>query len=66
MSVSDRKKWKHLTERGEKKKKRMSSGSFKNVISKMFIEIIYLIYMYKQELAKITYNGWYAIKPNQT
>ena len=22
--------------------------------------------MYKEDLALITYNGWYAIKPNQT
>ena len=30
----------------------------------MFLEIIYLIYMYKKDLALITNNGWYAIKPN--
>ena len=29
----------------------MSSGLFKNVIYKMFLEIIYLIYMYKKDLA---------------
>ena len=29
----------------------MSSGSFKNVIYKMCLEIIYLIYMYKKDLA---------------
>ena len=29
----------------------MSKGSFKNVIYKMYLEIIYLIYMYKQDLA---------------
>ena len=28
----------------------MSSGSFKNVIYKMCLEIIYLIYMYKNDL----------------
>ena len=28
----------------------MSSGSFKNVIYKMCLEIIYLIYMYKKDL----------------
>ena len=30
--------------------KKMSSGSFKNVISKMCLEIIYLICMYKKDL----------------
>ena len=25
-----------------------------------------LIYMYKEDLALISYNGWYVIKPNQT
>ena len=29
----------------------MSSGSFKNVIYKISLEIIHLIYMYKQDLA---------------
>ena len=29
------------------------------------LNFIYLIYMYKEDLA-FTYNGWYAIKPNQT
>ena len=29
----------------------MISGSFKNVIYKMCLEIIYLIYMYKKDLA---------------
>ena len=29
----------------------MSSGSFENIIYKMCLEIIYLIYMYKEELA---------------
>ena len=29
----------------------MSSGSFKNVINKTCLEIIYLIYMYKKDLA---------------
>ena len=28
----------------------MSLGSFKNVINKMYLEIIYLIYMYKEDL----------------
>ena len=38
--------WKHLT-----MKKKMNLGSFKNVIYKMCLEIIYLIYMYKKDLA---------------
>ena len=29
----------------------MSSGSFKNIIYKMWEELIYLIYMYKKDLA---------------
>ena len=29
----------------------------------MFLQIIYLVYMYKQDLQEITSNGWYA---NQT
>ena len=28
----------------------MSSGSFKNVIHKMYLEILYLIYMYKTDI----------------
>ena len=31
--------------------KKMISGSFKNVFNKMCLEIIYLIYMYKEDLA---------------
>ena len=31
----------------------------------MFTNHIYLIYMYKKDLA-LTYNGWYVIKPNRT
>ena len=27
---------------------------------------IYLEYMYVEDLALITYKGWYAIKPTQT
>ncbi len=34
----------------------MSSGSFKNVIYKMWLEIIYLIYIYKEDLV-----GFYGI-----
>ena len=29
----------------------MSLGSFKNIINKMCLQIIYLIYMYKKDLA---------------
>ena len=43
----------------------MSLGSFKNVIYKMCLQIIYLIYLYKEDLALKIYKGWYAIKPNQ-
>ena len=44
----------------------MSFDSFKNVIYKMCFEIIYLIYIcIKRIWRQITYNGWYAIKPNQ-
>ena len=35
----------------KRKKKKKSSHLFKNVIYKMCLEIIYLIYMYKQGLA---------------
>ena len=31
--------------------RKMSSGSFKTIIYKMCLEIIYLIYMYKKDLA---------------
>ena len=34
----------------------MSSGSIENIINKICLQIWHLI----------TYNGWYAIKPNQT
>ena len=46
----------------------MSSGPFKKIIYKMCLEITYLIYMYKQDLA--LYNlQWFIChktKPNQT
>ena len=45
---------------------KISTGSFKNVINKMCLEILYLIYMYKKDLTLITYNGWYTLKPNPT
>ena len=45
----------------------MSLGSFKNVIYKMCLEIIYLIYTYKKHLA-LNNQQWlicYKTKPNQ-
>ena len=33
------------------KKQRNSSGSFKNVLNKMYLQIIYLIYIYIEHLA---------------
>ena len=50
--------WNHLTIC-----KKMSSGSFKNVITKMFTNHIYSCIKRIRHL--ITYNGWYAIKPSQ-
>ena len=44
--------WNHLTVY-----KKMSSGSFKNVIYKMCLQFIYLIYMYKQYLALNNFQG---------
>ena len=46
--------------------KQMYSGSFKNVIYKMCLEIIYLIYMYKEDLA-LNNRQWlicHKSKPN--
>ena len=43
---------------------RMSSELFRNFISNMCIEIIYLIYMYKKDLT--LNNLQYVIKANQT
>ena len=40
----------------------MSSGSFKNVIIKMCLQIVYLIYMHKQALALNNLHGSYAVK----
>ena len=31
--------------------KKISSGSFKNVMNKMCLQVIYLIYIYKEDLA---------------
>ena len=56
--VLEKDKWNHLTV-----SKNWTRRSFKNPIYKMCLEIIYLIYMHKKDLA---YNGYYAIKPNQT
>ena len=47
---------------------KMSSGLFENIIYKMCSEIIYLIYMYKKDLA-LNDGHWlicYKTKPNQT
>ena len=44
----------------------MSSGSFRNVISKICLEIMYLIYMYKEDLALTNLQWLNGIKPNQT
>ena len=46
----------------------MSLGSFKTVINKMYLQIIYSIYMYKKHLA-LNYLKWlicHKTKPNQT
>ena len=45
----------------------MSSGSYKNVIDKICIQIIYLVYLYKQDLALNSLQGliYYKTKPNQ-
>ena len=39
--------------------------SFKDVINKMWLEIIYIIRRYKKDLA-LNNNGWYTIKRNET
>ena len=45
----------------------MNSCLFKDVIHKMCLQIIYIQYIcIKRIRYLITYNGWYAIKPNQT
>ena len=38
--------WNHLTVCQKKKKEKMSSGSFKNVIYKMCLQIIYIFNIY--------------------
>ena len=46
----------------------MSSDSFKDVIYRMCLEIIYLMYMYKKDLA-LDNPQWlvcHKIKPNET
>ena len=44
----------------------MNSGSFKN-ISKMCLQIIYQIYMYKEDLILNNIQGWiyHKTQPNQ-
>ena len=45
----------------------MSLGSFKNVINKMCLQIIYLIYMYKEDLAlnNLQWLICHKTQPNQ-
>ena len=42
----------------------MSSGSFENDINKMCLQIMYLIYMYKEELALNDLQWLICIKTN--
>ena len=46
----------------------MSSGSFKDIIYKTMIKIIYSIYMYEKDLALNNLERFilHKIKPNQT
>ena len=46
----------------------MSSDSFKNVIHKMCLQIVYLIYMYLKDLAlnDLQWLMYHKTKPNQT
>ena len=46
----------------------MNPGSFKNVINKMCLQIIYLVYMYKQNLALNNLQGliYHKTQPKQT
>ena len=41
--------------------KGMSSGSFKKLIDKMFLQTIYLIHMYKQDLVLNNQQRWYQL-----
>ena len=52
----------------DKKMEKMNSCSFKNLICKIFLEIISLIYMYKKDLAlnALQWLKCYKIKSNQT
>ena len=55
--------WNHLTV-----SKKMSFGSFKNVINKMYLQIIYLIYIYEKNLP-LNNLQWFICcksKPKQT
>ena len=49
-------------------KKKMSLGLFKNVIYRMYLKIIDLIYMYKNDLAlnNLQWLICHKTKPNQT
>ena len=44
---------------------KMSSGSFKNIINKMCLEIIDVIYMYREDLALNNLQGLRYHKPKQ-
>ena len=44
----------------------MSLSWFKNVIYKICLKIVFIYICIKKILHLITYNGWYAVKPNQT
>ena len=48
-------------------REKMFSGSFKNDIYKMYLEIIYLIYMYKQDLGlnNLQWLICHKTQPNQ-
>ena len=52
--------WNHLTVC-----KQMSSGSFENIINKMCLQIIYLAYMYKEDLALNIPQGLICHQPNK-
>ena len=43
------------------------SGSFKNVINKLFVykSYVFNVYMYKQDLVLDNLQDWHAIKPNR-
>ena len=45
--------------------KQISSGLFKILLTKNFLQIIYKYIFINRNWHQITFNGWYAIKPNQ-